>query len=317
MRALTVSYYDNADQMHLTARALRDYLGWEAMSIALKGKTYLGYSPDWVLGENVQADEVLDYAKGADFFIFQDLIHSIPELDLRPYINNRNTCIAATGSNARDRIDSLHIQQIRRDIPVVTAMHDYTISSYLYPAPFDCTIVDTRSINKLSMGVEKYDEFSVIHAPTNQAVKGTEIVRKVMERFGDDVIYTEVSGKSWDDCIREKAKHLVTIDQLLIQAYGLNSLESLALGHYVISNISPWCYAHLPDLPVESVYPFDERIAERLYNVLSNLKADFDKGWLYWSDRKQDFVRENFGMRVMSEKWKHYINFVMSGENIK
>lgn len=317
MRVLTVSWYDNADQMHLTARALRENLGWEAMSIALKGKTYLGYSPDWVLGENVEADEVLDYAKGADFFLFQDLIHVVPELDLRPFINNRNACIAATGSNARDRVDSLHIQQIRRDIPVVAALHDYTISSYLYPAPFDCTIVDTRRIGMLSVDIKKYDGFSVIHAPTNQAVKGTDIIRKVMDRFGDDVVYTEISGRSWEDCIKEKAKHFVTIDQLLIPAYGLNSLESLALGHYVVSNVSPWCFAHLPDLPVETVYPFDEHIAYRLYEVLSELKALFEKGLLYWNSANVDFVAENFGMNNAARRWKYYIDFVMSGENIK
>lgn len=317
MRVLTVSWYDNADQMHLTARALREKLGWEATSIALKGKTYLGYSPDWVLGKNVESEEVMDYAEGADFFIFQDLIHATPELDLRPLINNKNTCIAATGSNARNRIDSLHVQQIRTDMPVVTALHDYTIANSLYPAPFDCTIVDTRSIDKLVVGVEKYDEFSVIHAPTNQAVKGTEIIREVMTRFGDDVIYTEISGRSWEDCIREKAKHLVTIDQLLIPAYGLNSLESLALGHQVISNISPWCYAHLPDLPIESVYPCDEKIADRLYNAVSSLKELYDNGRLYWSSENENFVRENFGMYNMSRRWKHYIDFVKSGENIR
>lgn len=304
MRVMCIGWYDNADQLHLTSKALREYLGWEAKSLALKGTTYLGYAPDWVLGGNVEADEVLDYARDTDFFIFQDLFHILPDLDFRPYLHPGNCCIAATGSNARDRADSLHMSQIREGVNIVTALHDSTISKLVYPAPFDCTVVDTNLIRHLSEGTRRSDVFSVIHAPTNRFVKGSELVRRVMEMFGDDVIYTELSSQSWADCIRAKACHHVTIDQLLIPAYGLNSLESLVLGHRVISNIDPWCYAHIPDLPIRSVYPADEGMEDRLYQEILDAKDLFYAGFL--KEQNAEFVEQNFGLWITARRWKHY-----------
>ncbi len=303
--------------MHLTARAFRECLDWDAKCLVLKGRTYLDYDYDWILNENVQAPEVMDYAKDCDFFIFQDLIHLLPECPLGQFLDNRNTAICATGSNARKRIDALHMQQMRMNINIVTALHDSTIADYLYSSPFDATIIDTNLIEKLSMGVKKHDKFSVVHATTSEQLKGTYDVREVMERFDDDVIYTEIAGRPWKDCIKEKAKHLVTVDQLWLPAYGVTSLESLALGQYVVSNISPWCYAHLPDLPIENIGPFDAGVKDRLFKTLSELKYLYEEGGLYWSSNNAEYAREHFGMYNVAQRWKYYIDFVKSGENIR
>jgi len=74
------------------------------------------------------------------------------------------------------------------------------------------------------------------HAPTNRAVKGTDVILEVLEKLRDDFDFTLdlVEFLPWNVCLSRKGRHDIFIDQLTL-GYGNNGVEAMALGKPVIS----------------------------------------------------------------------------------
>lgn len=79
----------------------------------------------------------------------------------------------------------------------------------------------------------------IAHAPTNRAIKGTrqviDTVRQ-MRRRGYPVELRLIEGKSWAECLIEKARCDILVDQFDL-GYGCNAIEAWAMGMPVVAGV--------------------------------------------------------------------------------
>jgi hypothetical protein len=111
----------------------------------------------------------------------------------------------------------------------------------------------------------------VAHLPTNNILKGSIYVTKIMDKVCKEnpeveFITKRMSNKELLDFL-EKEVHIV-IDELHSPYHGLLAVEAMARGCVVLTRILDCFYEERPELPIISVNP------DNLENVLNNLLRD-------------------------------------------
>ncbi len=126
------------------------------------------------------------------------------------------------------------------------------------------------------VGVERKDRPLVVHAPTNSATKGTRYVLAAVAALKDEGLpfdFRLVQGMAHAEARRLYAEADVIVDQLLIGATGVLTLEAWALGKPVVVNLRRDLFEPFygtSDLPVANATP--ETVQAELRRVLT----DFD-----------------------------------------
>lgn len=110
----------------------------------------------------------------------------------------------------------------------------------------------------------------IVHAPTNRALKHTELFLKVVDRlkkkYAVDLVLVE--GKTNAETLAEKAKADIVYDQLMF-GYGCNSIEAWAMGVPVVAGADPWTLNQMDSM--WGRLPFAEATEATLYGVLAKL----------------------------------------------
>ncbi|MFQ5498607.1 MAG: hypothetical protein ACE5FH_02950 [Candidatus Zixiibacteriota bacterium] len=119
----------------------------------------------------------------------------------------------------------------------------------------------------------------ICHAPRIRSVKGTNRIIRVIEEL-ERVLPVElvlIENKSHSEAIRLKASSHIAIDQIASgeMGYGVNSLESLAMGISTVTNLSPAYQDFIPD------HPFILAEPNTLKKVLRELILDTDMRRMY------------------------------------
>ncbi|TSB46082.1 glycosyltransferase [Alkalicoccobacillus porphyridii] len=120
----------------------------------------------------------------------------------------------------------------------------------------------------------------IVHAPTNQAFKGTKHVHEaieVLEQQGYQFEYKKIENVSHDQALEMYKEADIIIDQLLCGTYGVLSVEAMALGKVVIANIREDVRSHLPNhFPIVSGKP--ETLVEVLKPYIENAQLRYETG---------------------------------------
>jgi len=88
-------------------------------------------------------------------------------------------------------------------------------------------------------------EFTILHTPTNQLLKGTEYVNRTIEKLKDDgfkINYRLIKGVSHAEALEYMAQCDIYIDQLLTGYHGVSSLECACMGVPAICYIDEKLY---------------------------------------------------------------------------
>jgi hypothetical protein len=304
MRVFLFAYADNAQQHFLLAQAMRDHLGWDAKSMVVKKGGYLGYKTDWNMDDN--SEEAKEFIKDADLLIFQDRLMDAG-LGLKEKAYYKNTIINGTGSMMRANTEVLREDQ-QHGWAIVPMLCDASLSTKICAPPFENWIVPIERIEELAKGIEKNNRISICHAPTKLNRKGTTQFEETLKPYieSGEIEYDRITGISWEEAIKRKAKCHIVLDSLGDTYYNAgNSLEGLALGQTVISNIDEWCYCLHPDLPMTTTMGKD--LKEVIHNAIKREQCggiDEEKGWEW------EWVVKHFSAENQIKHWEHYINWV-------
>lgn len=90
----------------------------------------------------------------------------------------------------------------------------------------------------------------VVHIPSQQAFKGTELVRAAVQRLqarGLRFEYREVSGVSHAEAMRACREADLVVDQMRAGSHGVFAIEAMALGKPVLCYILPELFATYPE----------------------------------------------------------------------
>lgn len=306
LRVFLFAETDNAQQHYLLAKAMREYLNWDAMSM-VAGETYLGYKTDWLYTNKNHYEEAEQFVKDTDLFIFQDITFDV--LNIKKMAGHRNTIINGTGSRMRQNIDITRQEQLD-GWAVVPMLCDTTLSTKICAPPFENWIVPIKTILELTKGIKKNDKTSFCHAPTRLGYKGTETWENAIQPLIDDgkIEYQRITGMCWEEAIKAKATSHIVLDSLGDTHYNAgNSLEGLVLEQTVVSNIDPWCYCLHTDLPMISTW------GDKNIRGVIEIAIFRDKMMRQMGREKNllDWVTHNFGAENQIFKWMNFIRWVM------
>ena len=141
----------------------------------------------------------------------------------------------------------------------------YPELEYLF-LPFDSSLVPGANPTG--------DTIRICHAPRIRAVKGTEKILAAVESLSRKlpVEMVLIENMSHSEAIRMKASCHIAVDQMSTgdMGYGVNSLETLAMGICTVTNLSDIYQDFIPD------HPFAVSTPENLEKVLRELIRDSD-----------------------------------------
>ena len=131
-----------------------------------------------------------------------------------------------------------------------------------------------------NIGIEKSDVPLIVHAPSDPLCKGTNFILKAVEDLKEEGLNFEfklISGLTHKEAIEYYQKSDIVIDQILIGATGVLSLEAMALGKPVIVYLredlfKPFYGGELPGINANP---------ENIKEVIRNTVKDYDKRKFY------------------------------------
>jgi hypothetical protein len=273
---------------------MRKYLGWDAKSFSL-AQTYLNYETDGIISQD-NIDDARDFAGGADLLIFQDYLFRVPGFRLDKIAKPRNTIIYGLGSLMRDNLNAV-MDYVKVGWTVAAPISDPTISRYIGGSPFEMVMIDER-IHKLTENIKRNEKVTICHAPTKE--KGAEVFMDAINNL--DVEWLLIKGKRWEDAIKLKATAHILLDSLTDSSYGISILESLYMGQQCAGNISNWCYALNPDLPVTNT-------------TLETMKTDIERMITSLNNQEEECNRQEWAKKFLPKnkiiQWERFIKYTM------
>ena len=130
------------------------------------------------------------------------------------------------------------------------------------------------------IGVERKDRPLLVHAPTNPAAKGTRFILAAIEALRDEGLAFDFKllrglPHAEAQCIYAEAD--IIIDQVLIGATGVLTLEAWALGKPVVVNLRPDLFEPFydtTDLPIINANP--DTIKDQLRQAIKDVDLRLD-----------------------------------------
>jgi len=124
------------------------------------------------------------------------------------------------------------------------------------------------------VGIKKTDCPLIVHAPTNMGCKGTPFIMKAIEQLQSENIkfdFKLISNMSHDEAREWYKKADIIVDQILIGATGVLTLEGWALGKPVVIYLREDLFKPFyGDIPAANANP------DNITDVLRGLIKDFD-----------------------------------------
>lgn len=318
MKIVCTSWYNNGNQHQLLAEALRKYSDYDALHINIVRTKPMLYDSDvWLAEINTveKQRDLMNKIKDADFFIFSEFLPNSREMQsvLKPLgiyekVTPNNTIIRTGGSVVAYNAEHYLLEQIRHGWMYTGGYHDFSISSKVG------LVAPTRNIcpiDKLPEPNPTEDIIRICFAPTKD-VKGVKPFTRVMERITkehEDVEFVPITNKTWKESVKIKGTCNATFDQFWIPVYANSAIESMHLGHSILSRIDLWTQMLYPDLPIINVTS-EEEVYERLKWLIENPKEIERIG-----KEGRAFVEKWHSPKVVVEQWCRLIEFVQEGRS--
>ncbi len=156
-------------------------------------------------------------------------------------------------------------------------LHDDELIQYLPENIKNVYVVPLRlDIEKITPVYLEHNrkKIRIVHAPTNQLIKGSSYVIDAIERLAlkYNVELVVVENKTQQEALEIYKSADIIVDQIRIGTYGVFAIEGMALGKPIVTYIMDDMKTALPeDLPICSANP------ETIYEVLEKLVLDADR----------------------------------------
>lgn len=318
MRILLLADFNIAGQMTRVMRALNRYTNHAARCVILQDD-YLSYDRDLVLHEiggatnNKVISEAAALVQEADFYHIGRQPFALPGIDWNRLLNQNNTLFQYFGSYLRDNADELRKLHEGRGFAAVTAMEwtmyralpqgFYHIQPYMLE-PDELPQADWSDTSHLR----------ICHAPSGanyRQLKGSDEIIRIMRQLENDNPDVEVDiieNVSNADCLNRKSRcHLHVV--ALRYGFGLNAIESAALGLVPLVQLPNFVRMAYPDSPV--VHINRDSLQDTLRELIDNREhlpqlADSCRAWA---------LRE-FSAKNLIRKYWYLYDFIYNGLSV-
>jgi len=239
---------------------------------------------------NLYDFDVVHFESGMDFFKDESFVRAL-------YEKGKKIICHYHGEDLRTRgvmpvIDTLSDLNLTNEVDLLTKHPDI---HYLFlPFETDCF----KPKNDIS------DKTRVAHAPTNRHYKGSEDIISACAKLEQDglIVFDLIENLSHKEALTRKQLADIFIDQvgdLGGWGYGMNSVESLAMGICTLTEMNEAYQAFIPDHPF---VPVDSgSITKVLTELIQNRKKIVDFGL-----KSRAWVTEYHDIKQVSKKLYSY-----------
>jgi glycosyltransferase involved in cell wall biosynthesis len=170
------------------------------------------------------------------------------------------------------RVDDAQRQKVRKLNKYIDAsiVGDYSLLSYAPKSIVIKQAIDLSRWDYVGAGGKRV-LIKIVHAPSNQRIKGTKYILSAIRRLKDEgkeidfILLENMSNQQ----VRDHCKDAdIVIDQLLLESYGIFAIECMALGKPVLCRIDDHFIKYYSDIPIVVTDP------ETLYDNLKMLIQD-------------------------------------------
>jgi glycosyltransferase involved in cell wall biosynthesis len=207
--------------------------------------------------------------------------------------------------------------RVRGKIPAVHALADrhFTCEFDLYQQyrsdmnylflPFDVEAMPLASATS--------ERVRICHAPRLRSVKGSETIIAVVNELAKSlpVELVLIENMTHAEALKKKQSCHISIDQIARgdMGYGVNSLESLAMGIPTVTHLSADYQKFIADHPF--VLADRQNLAGQLRRLITSsaMRNEFGERGRQWVSTRHDF------RRVAAELHSHYRDIINAGKN--
>jgi tetratricopeptide (TPR) repeat protein len=318
MRVLIVSDFNIAGQCTALMRALNKYTNHMARCIIVQDD-YLSYDKD-VLIRNLEGvssssamAEACSLIPKADFFHFGRGIFDFPGIDWNKYVSPQNSVVQYYGSELRDNGPAVADFHAKTGLPAITAvdltMYRLLPASYYHIQPYMLEMDELPQATWDTSGLIR-----LCHAPSSanyRKIKRTDLILEVMERLAREHKNVEsvmIENMTNAECLAAKSRCHVHIVSLLT-VFGLNAIESAAMGLVPICGVDNFSRLIYPESPVPNAS------AENLYSVVKDLVKDPQKAQDL-GHACREWVRPLFDARNLVQKYWYLYDVIYNGLSV-
>lgn len=158
---------------------------------------------------------------------------------------------------------------------------DNPASSHFHTKPYISTfaigipIEKKECVQKESSGERSENYVTILHAPSNEKVKGTDIIRSIINEIKEErnLKYVEVSGQTHMEVLRKMKEADIIVDQLytdtpmagLATEASINGIPVICAGYYAE------CYKKILKTPLHpTVYCLPEELKTKLLSLIDD-----------------------------------------------
>lgn len=315
MKIAIISDFNIAGQPMALMRAINKYTNHEARCI-IANDDYLQYDKDIILSDGEDAcKEATEWAKQCDFFHFGRGVFNWPGMDWNeaPGVLRRNNCVIKYyGSELRNNAKQIFDFHKATGVPAITGT-DWSIAGLLPGAFYHLGSYFTKYGDVAPCDLPELThskEIKICAGSSGSPLKGYEFLVMTIQELkkdGYDIPVEFISGVDNKTCLLRKQQSNTTFTSLH-GAWGISGVESMFLGHVVLSCLDSWIMSLYPDTPT---------VVINKGNLKARLKwlcdMPYDKRLqMQFASRK--FAIENFSTKTILKRYLYLFDVIMNGK---
>jgi len=314
MKIAIISDYNIAGQPTALMRAINKYTPHQARCI-IGTDDFLSYDRDIIVNTKEAMEEATAWVKQCDFFHFGRGIIGWPGIDWNKIITKDNCCIKYYGSELRNNPGEIAKFHANSGIAAIAGT-DWSIASLL-PGAFyhlgsyftrygDMPFCDLPGIDPSIM--EDRKPVRICCGSAGSPLKRYDLLKKAVDELraeGEKVELDVIQGIKNEACLDRKRASWVTFTSLH-GAWGISGIESMLMGHLVMSCLDPWILSMYPESP--TIHIKKETLKQKIWEICH---MDFQQRLLL-SQESQDFAYTNFNTRTIIKRYMYLIDLIMN-----
>ncbi|MDD4931649.1 MAG: hypothetical protein PHG66_05920 [Candidatus Colwellbacteria bacterium] len=256
MKILIISDFNIGGQPTMLMRAINKYTEHEARCIIAYDDSFV-YDYDILLNKDNLAEAAALANDWADFYHFGSYVFNFPGVDFNKLVRKDNSCIKYYGSYLRDNGERCREYHKQTGIAAITGT-DWTITGLLPNSYYHLSSYFTKFGDMAEKDIPICDEYLIDEMPLRIAIssaghpnKGYQVLVDVINQLRRENYGIEldiITGVSNYECLARKQKCHVTFSSLG-GGWGISGIESMYLGHVVLTNLDSFILSLHHDQP--------------------------------------------------------------------
>lgn len=277
---------------------------------------HFSYDKDIILDEcGEDYSEVVDIINKTDFFHFGRYIFDIPGVDFKKLFTPRNCVVEYYGSFLRKNGSRINEWHKKTGIPAIAGT-DFSITSLLDTSYYHINQYIIRFGDMEEEAIPKAefpkDVIRIAAGSAGSPRKRYDLLQKAiieLQKKGFPVELEIIKGVTNEECLKLKQKCHITFTSLS-GGWGISGIESMYLGHPVLSCIDPFILSMYPNQPAVIINE------ENLYNEIESLVKSPEK-IKEIGDYSRQFALANFKVKDIIKKYMYLHDLIMNCDYYK